>query len=214
MKYLAGLFIALFSFGMVNAQTSKEARALLNEVKTKIESYKNQKISFDNQMEIPSADPAKKSIVRSKKGEIAIEGDSYRLELDGSIYIFDGKKLYIIDPDIEEVDITELDEEFTLSPATILNGFEKGYSLKLNGTKTINGKKVQFVLLKPIGDSEVKEVELGIYTDTKQLYIYKMTGVNEVITILTITEYQTNIELPANTFTFDESEWDGFYINK
>ena len=214
MKYLVGLFIAIFSLGMVNAQTSKEARTLLNEVKAKVQSYKNQKITFDNEIEIPSADPDKKSIKRSKTGVIVLSGDSYRLELDGLVYIYDSKYLYIIDPDIEEVDITTLDEDVPLSPTAILNEFDNGYSLKMGETNTINGKKIQFVNLKPTGDSDIEEVELGIVLDTKQLYIYKMIGVNEVITVLTITNYETNINLKANTFTFDESEWDGFYINK
>ena len=214
MKYFTVLFIAVFSLGMLNAQSSKEARQLLDDAKAQIKSYKNQQISFDNQMEIPSADPEKGSVIRSKNGVISIQGDSYRLELDGIIFIYDTKNLYIIDPDIEEVDVTSLEEDIAISPSSILNEYEKGYSLKMSGTKTIDGKKVQFISMKPIGESEIEEVQLGIYEKTKKLYIYKITQQNEIITTLTITDYKTNIELPANTFTFDKSEWDGFYINK
>jgi len=36
---------------------------------------------------------------------------------------------------------------------------------------------------------------------------------NKVVTVLTITDYQTNLSLPANTFVYNESDWEGFYIN-
>jgi outer membrane lipoprotein-sorting protein len=212
MKYLSILFITLFTFSGYG-QTSKEARALLEEVKTKTLSFENQKITFSNVLEVPNSDPDKASTKRSMEGTIFLKGESYRLEMNDVIYLYDTKKLHIIDIDSEEIDITSVDEETPLSPTSILNEFDKGYSLKLENKKTIEGKSIQFVRLKPTGASDVLDVLLGIDTKTKTIYSYQMLGMNKVVTVLTITDYQTNLSLPANTFVYNESDWEGFYIN-
>jgi len=212
MKYLSILFITLFTFSGYG-QTNKEARALLEEVKTKTLSYENQKITFSNVLEVPNSDPDKASTKRSMEGTIFLKGESYRLEMNDVIYLYDTKKLHIIDIDSEEIDITSVDEETPLSPTSILNEFDKGYSLKLENKKTIEGKSIQFVRLKPTGASDVLDVLLGIDTKTKTIYSYQMLGMNKVVTVLTITDYQTNLSLPANTFVYNESDWEGFYIN-
>jgi len=212
MKYLSNLFITLFTFSGYG-QTNKEARALLEEVKTKTLSFENQKITFSNVLEVPNSDPDKASTKRSMEGTIFLKGESYRLEMNDVIYLYDTKKLHIIDIDSEEIDITSVDEETPLSPTSILNEFDKGYSLKLENKKTIEGKSIQFVRLKPTGASDVLDVLLGIDTKTKTIYSYQMLGMNKVVTVLTITDYQTNLSLPANTFVYNESDWEGFYIN-
>ena len=212
MKYLSILFVGLLSLSSYG-QTSKEARALLEEVKTKTLSFDNQKITFTNVLEVPNSDPAKASTKRSMEGVIFLKGDSYRLEMNEVIYLYDTKKLHIIDVDSEEIDITSVDDEAPLSPTSILNEFDKGYSLKLENKKTIGGKSIQYVRLKPTGASDVLDVLIGIDTKTKTIYSYQMLGMNKVVTLLTITDYQTNLSLPSNTFIFDKSDWEGFYIN-
>lgn len=214
MKFISSIFTFLLSISLLQAQNAQEARDLLNEVKAKTQSYTNQKITFTNTLEVPNSNPDKPVTKRSMNGIISVKGDAYRLEMGDLVYIFDTKKLHIIDPDIEEVDITVLDEDVPLSPTSILNEFDKGYSLKISGTKMVNGKKLTLVNLKPIGASDIVDVELGIYADSKQLYSYKMLGMNKVVTILTITDYQTNLDMPANTFTFNKSDWPNYYINE
>lgn len=212
MKYLSILFAGFLSLSGYG-QTSKEARALLEEVKTKTLAFDNQKITFTNVLEVPNSDPAKASTKRSMEGVIFLKGDSYRLEMNEVIYLYDTKKLHIIDADSEEIDITSVDDETPLSPTSILNEFDKGYSLKLEGNKEIGGKNIQYVRLKPTGASDVLDVLIGINTETKTIYSYQMLGMNKVVTLLTITDYQTNLSLPDNTFVFNKNDWEGFYIN-
>ncbi|MCT4622696.1 MAG: outer membrane lipoprotein carrier protein LolA [Schleiferiaceae bacterium] len=213
MKFRIALIFSLI-LSISFAQTNKEARALLEEVKAKTLSFKTQKITFDNSIEIPSADPAKAGTKRNMQGVISLKGEAYRLELNGMIYLNDGKSMYIIDPDIEEIDVTTTDDgEMPLSPTSILSEFDKGYSLKLGDKKTVSGKKIQYVILKPTGASDISLVEIGVDMSTKTVYSYKMTGTNKVITILTITDYKTDLNLPANTFVFNKADWPGYYIN-
>lgn len=212
MKYLMALFLACFTLTGF-AQTNKEARALLEEVKAKTMSFKNQKITFTNVLEVPNSDPDKAPTKRDLTGTIYLKGDAYRLEMSGVTYLYDLKNLHIIDEDTEEIDITSVEDETPLSPTSILNEFDKGYSLKLAEKKTVNGKTVQYVMLKPTGASDVIDVVLGIDMKTKMIYSYRMLGMNKVVTLLTITDYQTDLSLPANTFVFNEDDWDGYYIN-
>ena len=209
MKYLNILFAGVLSLSGYG-QTSKEARALLEEVKTKTLAFDNQKITFTNVLEVPNSDPAKASTKRSMEGVIFLKGNSYRLEMNEVIYLYDTKKLYVIDVDSEEIDITSVDDETPLSPTSILNEFDKGYSLKLEGNKEIGGKNIQYVRLKPTGASDVLDVLIGINTETKTIYSYQMLGMNKVVTLLTITDYQTNLSLPDNTFVFNKNDWEGF----
>ena len=134
MKHTLSIILAL-AFFFVNAQSHQEAKDLLEKSKKATQAFKNYKIEFKNSITSPTGNEAKPTVTRSMEGTIYVKGDTYRLILNDMVYINDGKHMYIVDPEIEEVDKMELDEEAPLTPTAILSEFDKNYSYKLGDKK-------------------------------------------------------------------------------
>jgi len=207
------IIIAVLLFGHATfAQNSNKAQALLNEVSAKVKNYNNISIDFKYVL-----DNAKENINQETRGDVIMQGDKYKLNILGITRIFDGKTLYSISPEDEEVTISSenIEDEGTITPSKMLSFYEDGYSYTMDIVQNIKGRNIQFVKLKPIdSNSEIKEVLLGIDNQTKHIYNLIEIGMNGTRTTLTVNSFKTNEPLSETLFTFDESKYKDYYINK
>lgn len=194
------------------AQDSQKAKELLDEVSRKVKSYDNMVIGF-NYIQESKVDNSR----QETKGTVRLEGEKYKLELMGTIRIFDGEKLYDIIPEDEEVNIASYDpeEDKDLTPSKMLFFYENGYSYQWDIAQNVEGRVVQYVKLKPKDeDAEIKEVYLGIDAQTK--HINKMIQVfkDESKVTIDVKSFKTNQPLSQNLFKFNKGKYQGYYINK
>jgi outer membrane lipoprotein-sorting protein len=203
-------FLALGSIGL--AQNDTKAEALLSEVSTKIKSYKN--ISLDFKYELNNVS---ENINQETRGDVVIEGEKYKLNILGVTRIFDGKTLYTISPEDEEVTISSdnTEDEGTITPSKMLSFYEDGYIYKMDIIQNVKGRKIQYVKLNPIDtNSEIKHILLGIDATTKHIYNLIEVGKNGTKTTLTVNSFKTDEPISETLFTFDESKYSDYYINK
>ena len=214
MKFLKKpfLFFTLIAFGTSIAQIKDpKAKQWLNEVNEKVNTYKNIQISFKYVLENEA-----ENIRQETKGKVTLEGDKYVLNILGIQRIFDGKTLYTISPEDEEVTISteNPDEENTIAPSKLLSFFESGYNYKLDIVQDKFGRKIQYIKLSPIdSNSEIKHALLGIDAKTKHIYNLIEIGNNGTQTTLTVLEFETNTPLSQSFFNFDASRYSDYYIN-
>jgi len=205
-------FFTLISFCVGIAQTKDpKAKQWLNEVNDKVNAYKNIQISFKYVLENEA-----ENIRQETKGKVTIEGDKYVLDILGIQRIFDGKTLYTISPEDEEVTISteNPDEENTIAPSKLLSFYESGYNYKLDIIQDKFGRKIQYIKLSPIdSNSEIKYALLGIDAKTKHIYNLIEIGDNATKTTLTVLEFKTNTLLSPSFFNFDASKYSDYYIN-
>ncbi|WP_044639161.1 LolA family protein [Siansivirga zeaxanthinifaciens] len=200
------LTVSLISFGQ------NKAKSLLNEVSQKVKAYKNISIDFKYVLENTA-----ENIKQETKGDVILQGDKYKLNILGVTRIFDGKKLYSISIEDEEVTISsEKDnEEDAITPSKMLYFYQDGYTYKMDIEQNINGRKIQLVKLTPIdSNSEIKQIYLGIDKQTKHIYNLIQVGKNGTKTTLTVNSFETNQPLSKTLFTFDANKYKDFYINK
>jgi len=206
-------FIALFLLSINSfSQNSSQAEKLLNEVSSKIKSYKNISIDFKYALDNNS-----ENIHQVTRGNVVLEGEKYRLNILGATRIFDGKTLYTISPDDEEVTISSenSEDETTITPSKMLSFYESGYRFEMDIVQNIKGRKIQYVKLTPIdSNSEIKHVLLGIDAQTKHIYNLIELGNNGTQTTLTVNSFKTNEPLSKSLFTFDEAKYKDYYINR
>ncbi|WP_418509788.1 LolA family protein [Corallibacter sp.] len=189
-----------------------KAKSLLDEVSAKVKSYENISIDFKYALENLS-----ENIKQETRGDVAMQGEKYRLNILGSTRIFDGKTLYSISPDDEEVTVSQEngDDENSITPSKMLSFYEDGYTYKMDIVQNVRGRNIQYVKLTPIdSDSEIKNVLLGIDAQTKHIYNLIQIGKNGVKTTLTVNSFKTNEPLSKTLFTFDKSKYKNYYINK
>lgn len=210
MKIVKAVFALLFfSASLIAQPTNKQAKQLLADASAKLKSYDNIYLGFDYTFKNEKA-----GVSQNEKGTIAIKGDDYHFNFMGIEQIRSGSRLYTILRADEEVQITNFEEgeDQGLTPSSILNLYQKGYSYKLGGTTTKDGKTVQKVILKPNVSEEIKEIEVGVEKESKKIAYIRQTGTNGTVTTFAITTFEPNKSLPANHFSFNKKDYPGYYI--
>jgi len=206
------IIILFFMAFLGHSQDYDKAKALLNEVSNKVKSYKNIAIDFKYALENSS-----ENINQVTRGDVTIEGDKYVLNVLGITRIFDGKTLYTISPEDEEVTISSenTEDENTVSPSKMLSFYKDGYTYAMDIVQDVKGRKIQYVKLNPIDtNSEIKQVLLGIDAKTKHIYNLIEIGKNGTKTTLTVNSLKTNEPISKSLFKFDKNKYKNYYINK
>ncbi len=209
-KFIKITLLLLFSFN-IQAQ-DKKAKALLDEVTSKIKSYENIIIDFKY-----SLNNLKENINQDSKGNVTMKDNMYVLNLMGVTKIYDGKKTYTINPEDEEVSISKLNEkdDNAITPSKMLTFFNSGYKYTWDILQNVKGRKIQYIKLVPTsGKDQRKEILLGIDIQTKNIYNLIEVGKNGTKTTLTVNSFKTNQPLSKNQFIFVESKYPNYYINK
>jgi len=206
------LLWTLFSFAGQAQNNDSEAQLLLNEVSAKVKSYRNLILEFKYVLE-----NTEEKIRQETKGDVAIQGDKYVLNILGIRRIYDGESLFTISNEDEEVTISSnnTSDENTITPSELLNFYEDGYTYKLDIIQNVKGKKIQYVRLNPItSNSEIKYVLLGIDIKTNHIHNLIEIGNNGTKTTLTINSFKTNQPVSKTFFQFDKNKYNSYYINR
>ena len=211
MKYSILILAFVFSAIFAQAQSSDKAKALLDEVYTKVMSYNNIAVNFKFALHNSEAD-----VDQETRGDVTLEGEKYLFNYLGSQQLYDGAKVYTIVPENEEVTIEDKsEEENTITPSKMLTFYKKGHNYEWDILQNVQGRKIQFVKLIPIDtNSEITSILLGIDVETKHIYKLIETGKNGTITTITVNSFKTDQQLSKTLFTFDENKYkeEGYYI--
>jgi len=208
-------YFLLFILGFISfkgwAQTSIQAKNLLELASKQMESYDNIQFKFNyvlnNRLE---------KINQESSGKVTVSGEKYRLNFLDAIQLFDGKVLYTIVPENEEITVTLADEEedFGINPSELLQFYKDGYYYHWDISQKVKGKNIQFVKLIPIQEEGgIQSLLVGI--DTKLNHIYKLieVGENGTVTTLTIENMKVNGSLTEGFFVFNQADYPDYYIN-
>lgn len=213
MNTMKRLVIAcLIVFTSFSFAQDQEAKSLLNAVSEKVKSYDNITIDFKYTLQNDV-----ENVRQETRGDVIIQGDKYLLNILGITRMYNGKTLYSISPEDEEVTISteNSEDDSNITPSKMLSFYEEGYTYKMDIVQNANGRKIQYIKLTPIdSNSETKHVLLGIDAKTNHIYNLIETGKNGTKTTLTVNSFKTNEPLSKTLFTFDESKYKDYYINK
>jgi outer membrane lipoprotein-sorting protein len=202
------LFITLTFYGF----SQNKGKTLLNEVSQKVKSYQNISIDFKYVLENTTEQTKQET-----RGDVILEGEKYKLNILGITRLFDGKKLYSINPEDEEVTISSQtdDSGYDITPSKMLSFYENGYNYALDIEQNVQGRKIQYVKLTPTeSNSEINYILLGVDAQTKHIYTLIQIGKNGTKTTLTVNSFKTNEPLSKTLFTFDATKYKDYYINK
>ena len=206
------ILIALLVIVSYSTVAQNDAKTLLDEVSAKVKSYDN--IALDFKYVLVNIE---EDINQETRGNVIIQGDKYFLNILGITRIFNGTTLYSISPEDEEVTISSdnSQDESTITPSKMLSFYEEGYNYTMDIVQNVQGRKIQYIKLIPIdSDAEINHILLGIDINTKHIYNLIEIGANKTKTTLTVNSFKTNEPLSKTLFTFDQSKYKDYYINK
>tara|TARA_B100000929_G_scaffold270709_1_gene241058 strand:+ start:363 stop:1004 length:642 start_codon:yes stop_codon:yes gene_type:complete len=211
MKKLVFILAAIMSFN-VQAQSSQKAEKLLNEVSSKVKAYENMVIDFKYALENKA-----ENVSQETRGDVSIKGEKYVLNLMGTTQVFDGKKIYTIIPEDEEINISDYVEEDSnsITPSKMFSFYEEGYNYQMDITQNVKGREIQYVKLTPKDSkAEIKNILLGIDSQTKHIYNLIQSQDNGTKVTITVKSFKTNQPLAKSLFTFNEDRYSDYYINR
>ncbi|MGB7842432.1 MAG: outer membrane lipoprotein carrier protein LolA [Salinimicrobium sp.] len=212
MKKKVFVVFAMFAVMVAKAQSPNSAEALLDEVSEKVESFDNIVIDFKYSLENTA-----EKVKHDTRGDVSLKGEKYLLNIMGTTRMFDGQKLYTIIPEDEEINISSYDpqSEDKITPSKMLTFYNKGYKAQWGPTEDIKGRKIQYVTLTPIDSkAEIKNIQLGIDQQTKNIYNLIQTQDNGTKITITVNSFKTNQPIPESLFEFKESRYKDYYINR
>lgn len=204
--------LLIFSVLAYGQNKAIEAKTLLESVSSKVKSYENMSIDFKY-----TVANALSTSSQETRGSVIIEGNNYVLNILGVTRIFDGSTLYTISPEDEEVTISSnnTDDDSSITPNAMLSFYETGYTYAMDITQDVNGRKIKYVKLTPTEvNSGLKHVLLGIDNNTHHIYNLIEVGSDNTRSTLTVNSFKTNEPLSKTLFTFDESKYSDYFINR
>lgn len=217
MKKVIIVFAVFFiSISSIAQTSSDKAKTLLDEVSTKMGAYKNMTIGFSQTLINKEAGVTNDPPIR---GKIILSGEKYNLDYLGNNFVFNGKKLIVINKEEKEVTITNGDmeeEDGFVYPSKLLTFYKKGYTYQMGKLQNKNGRKVQFVNLTPISsNSDIVKIRLGIDARTKHIYKLVQIGSNGSETTFTINKFKSNQPISTTIFSFDKVKYEklGYLID-
>ena len=148
MKGIISIFIIGLATSLsVQAQnTSAKAKQYLAKASSRLAANDHLYLAFTYTFENNKVEPP---VVQTEEGNIAIKEEDFHLNFLGTEQIKQGNKIYTILKEDEEVQVTEYEENESqaVSPVSILNSYQKGYSYKIEKTVKEKGKDMVYIIL-------------------------------------------------------------------
>lgn len=195
----AALLLSLVSF----AQNDKKAEDLLKKIVDKMAAYKNFKAELSYTMVNKEMD-----INEKKTGFIYVQGDKYRIEMEGQIIISDSKTIWTYIVDSEEVMISNVEEDDeSISPNKILTTYSEDYKAKFDNDPKYKNSELKLIDLKPNDKKQFDKMSILVNEEKLTLDNFSVYDKNGNVFTYHIINLKPNLDLPADTFVFDEAKY-------
>ena len=188
------LFSQLISFGQ-----DEKAEKILKDLSANTKSYSYMDVDFDFNFINTSQD-----INESQKGNIKINQNKFRLDLNQQLIISDDSIQWIYLKESNELQIMEYDsQDEMISPNKLFTIYENGYKSQYIELKENN----HIIDLFPIESNEFKNIQLHIDQDKIQLKKIILFDKNGGSFSYSITKLITDKEIDENAFRFNEANY-------
>lgn len=194
---------------LISQSRDMQAADILKEVTAKTKAYKSLNLNFTYQMENPDA-----NINEITEGKALVSGDKYKLDVAGQKVICDGKTIWTVIPDAEEVQVNNVSEgDNAFSPTKMLTTYSEKYKSKLIPKVTeLNGVNVYALELTPNEKKNFDKVNLFVNKEKMQLYAISIYDQSGSVYTYTITKFTTDVPVKDTDFVFSTTEFPGYEV--
>lgn len=209
-------FIIIFSATLVAQQgRDPEAKAILEKVKNKMESFSSFKVNYTFQLKSSVSE-----MDESYDGEIIVQDKKFAMKNgDGTETYNNGKKVWTYYEEENEVNVYDYDpEDEMFSFNKILNVKEEDYKFRMMGEETVEGTACHVIDLEPDltpeerKTNQVYKIRVHIDKSTSQVVRWKIFERNGNRYTTTINKFQPNVPVSESTFVFDKSKHKGVSV--
>ena len=182
---------------------SKKAKAIIEEITEKTQSYKSVEFEFTFTYE----DPSNGDDV-SESGKLIISGEKYILDIEGQKVICDGKTIWTYIEDAWEVQINAIEEDDgSITPSKLLTTYNEEYKARLLKEFEKDGIQYQKIELKPQEGKKWVKLEVIINADKKQFSEISIFDKNGGKIHYKIDACTPDINITDDDFTFKTEDY-------
>lgn len=192
-----GIF-AILTFLVTISGFSQTAEQVLNKVEKTISSYRDVTLDF--------------SYINNRttnKGTLLLNGNKYNLSFMGVNQIYDGSKTYLINPNDEEVTISNHTKTQTFNLYSLIKSYKNSFRVEIAKK---NHSEIVLDLI-PTTKTPIKKTQLIINPSNYQILKkvdYFMDGSSASLVVNSI---KVNQQIPADKFKFDKRNYSNYYFN-
>ena len=203
-KILLGtLAVGSFTFSFAQKIDAK-AKTILDAVSANYKAKKNTYFKF-------TYGTGSGKISKTETGIFYSTPSQYKLNIMGNEQIFDGKKIYNISKEDQEVTIAKPNgSEKALSPINYIDEYKNGYTVTYSGKSGSLDK----ITLVPAKNNGIKNVVLYINTPKKQIAKIAQTSTESDLTVISVIQYKENQSVSGSTFSFDKNKYKNYLITE
>ncbi len=218
MKKAFFVFIICLLSGSLFAQQSKEdamkdtkAIEIVDKLVAKMKSYTTIKMDFTYKME-----NKQEKINQSKKGNILLKGNKYKMEVSGQQVFCNGTTQWLYLVDAEEVTITAVDtksEDNMMNPVAMLDNYKNNYKAVFVKEVSEGGIQKQIVDLYPKKQKNYIKVRLYIDKAKNQLTQADISTKNGTNSSYIVDKLTPNVASVDTDFVFDTKKYPNVDVN-
>ena len=180
---------------------SQNAETVFKAAIEKLKSYDNIEIAFDYNMINTEA-----GIFETMQGSGIIQGDAFKLQIMGQDILSDGTTTWTYNADAQEVMISNVDKsDGGGTPLSIIESYKDNITAKFLDDSNGDIKKIEAKSL--FNDDNFDRIVVSINTKSLEIKDIHVFDKNKNEFVYEITKFVTNQKLPADFFTFKESDY-------
>lgn len=208
-KISLGILIVAASASFSAQKIDAKAKTILDAISTQYKSKNNVYFKF-----VYGTGNSKK-ITRTEPGIFYSAKDKYKLKIMGTEQIFDGKKLYNISAEDQEVTVAKpTGNEQMFSPLNYIEEYKKGYNVKYMGKLMVNSVNSDFIKLTPTSKNGIQEVNLFVNAAKKQIVKVEQFSTDKSVSVIAISDYKENQNLSSALFNFDKDQYKNYLVTE
>lgn len=190
-RLLLLITISAFSLSLFS-QNDRQAKQILDKTFSAISSSNGIRLTFKG----------------TQSGELLMKKNKFYLNSNEIDTWFDGKTQWSYVAGNEEVNVSAPTSEDlqSVNPYYLLSSYKKGFNYKYVGQKTINGKKVNEVVLTPQRRDNISSITILITTNSQPLMI-KVKDRNNRENTFQVTSYNNRLNLNDSQFRFNKNKY-------
>ena len=207
-KILIVALTTLISLGSFAQEVDAKAKGILDNLSAKTKAYKTIKADFKFTISNKS-----EGLNETQTGKIQIKGNKYFLSIAGQDVMSDGKTIYTVLKDAEEVQINGIpdeDEDDFISPNKIFTLYETGFKYKY--IKEEKGEHIINLYPKQADEKDFHRIALYINKVKNQISSVKIFGKDGSTTTYNISAFTADSTILDSKFTFNKTNHPNYEV--
>jgi len=201
------LFTTLTSFlifGSGYTQSIIEAKAVMDRVSQKLQSYKSLKIEFTFTLENED-----EPVNDSMEGTLLLAGNKYRLNVMGILALCDGEALWTVNDELKEVNVMNPDENELFNPSDIFSLYDKKFTYQ---PVSSTPERAIIDLIPAEKEDSYTKIRLEILKAKDQIEEVTYFSTDGNLYIITINSLTANVPADERKFTFESKDFPGLKV--